>query len=95
VAIRAQFTDGPTGAVYANAHIVLDVPAANADTRQIVQRVRIYADAAAFAAGKAPVRSFTRTFGAAQYNAVRANYLAMAEPFLIANFFPGGTRVAD
>ena len=95
MAIRRAFTDPDTGEFSANAHHVMQNPVMRAETAQVVVVVLVYASKADYDAKKKPIQRYERTFQQAQYDALRQTILDLAEPFLIANFFPGGVRVAD
>lgn len=96
MAIQVSFTDPETGATYAQAHIVIDDPVMVADGKRVALKATIWANAAAKAAGKVPVKRLERVFDDdSDYDGLRASNLNTIEPALIARFFSGGTRVPD
>ena len=95
MAIRTTFTRFKTGAVFANAHHVLQPPVFRKDSRQVTLKLLIYATAADFQAGKEPEGELSRTFDNADYDALMTQIKNVVEPALIQRFFPAGTRVPD
>jgi hypothetical protein len=95
VAIRTSFTHPRTGAVSPEAHLIVDNPILDAATRQVVQRVVVYASEADYEAGREPVWRYERTLESPQYTTARTLLMNAVEPVLITRFFPGGTRVPD
>lgn len=95
MAIQAPFTDPDTGETSPNAHMIVHNPLLDERTKQITLRLTVYTSKAEYDAGKKPIHRYQRVFPNAQYNALRTIILNAVEPQLIANHFPGGSRVAD
>lgn len=99
MAIRFTYTDDRTGAVVANAHLIVADPVFDAERQTVTIRATVYASKAAYDAKKEPLfRGLEKTFPAADYLSLRGTNLNAVETALLARFptlLVGGARVAD